>query len=53
MIKSDYLIIEDRNYPSEDGYILNWTTLHPEYSHRIYSDIKLSDLDMQYKYMYL
>ena len=53
MVKSDYLIIEDRNCPDEDGYISAWTTEHPEYCHRIYADCVLSDVNLQYKYMYL
>lgn len=55
MVISNYLKIEDRNYPNEQGYVSKWTEDHPEYSHRVYHDYDgtLSDFSIQYKYMYL
>jgi len=54
MIRSNYLIIEDRNYPSNDGYIEKWTEENPQYSHRIYHNVEngLSNVLLKYKYMY-
>ena len=54
MIRSNYLIIEDRNYPSPDGYIECWAEKHPEYSHRIYHDVEngLTNVLLKYKFMY-
>ena len=53
MIRSNYLIIEDRNYPSPDGYIERWTE-NPEYSHRVYHDVEngLTNVLLKYKFMY-
>ena len=53
MVRSNYLIIEDRNYPTADGYIAQWTASNPQYSHRIYADAILSNVNLQYKYLYL
>ena len=54
MIRSNYLIIEDRNYPSSNGYIEKWTSVNPQYSHRIYHNVGngLSNVLLKYKYMY-
>lgn len=55
MVRSNYLIITDRNKFSDDGYVRIRTDVHPEYSHRIYTDVEggISNLVLQYKYMYL
>lgn len=53
MIRSKYLIIEDTNYPTDDGYVVNWTVANPTASHRIYSDLALTKVNLQYKYLYL
>ena len=55
MVKSNYLLIKDRNYFSDDGYVKTWTTEHPEYSHRVYSDVAggLSNFNLHYHYLYL
>lgn len=55
MLRSNYLIIRDRNYPTEDGSITQWTEEHKEYSHRIYHDcdIPLKNVTILYKNMYL
>lgn len=54
MIRSNYLIIEDRNYPSEEGIIERWTENNPQYSHRIYHDVDngLINFSIDYKNMY-
>lgn len=53
MVRSNYLVIEDRNYPTANGYIAQWTSANPQYSHRIYADAVLSNVNLQYKYLYL
>jgi hypothetical protein len=53
MIKTKYFKIEDKNYPTADGRIAEWTEEHPEYSYRIYADCKLSEFNILYKYLYL
>lgn len=54
MIRSNYIIIEDRNYPSEEGIIERWTEDNPQYSHRIYHDVDngLINFSIDYKNMY-
>jgi len=42
MVRSDYLIIEDKNYPDENGNIVSWRDSDDTtraYSHRIYHDV--------------
>ena len=55
MLRSNYIIIRDRNCPSETGAINGWTEDHPEYSHCIYhsASVPLSDVQILYKNMYL
>lgn len=55
MIKSNYLIIKDRNEFDEDGYIQPWDESHPQYSYRIYTDVVggIQNLQIKYKYQYL
>lgn len=54
MVISEYLKIEDRNYPNEEGYILPWSEENPNYSHRVYTNTinGLSNIFITYKYMY-
>lgn len=54
-IKSDYLVIEDRNYPDESGYIGQWESNNVEKCHYIEHDISggLSNIYLDYDYMYL
>lgn len=52
MICSDYLKIEDRNYPDEDGYIQVYSTEHPEYGYKYSCDCDLNNIKIEYKYMY-
>ena len=55
MLKSNYIILRDRNYPTANGSILGWSEEHPEYSHRISHDCAspLTNLSIIYKNMYL
>ena len=55
MVRSDYLKIEDRNFPSEEGYIEQWTAATPTNSHCIYHNVPngLGEFEIKYKYMYL
>ena len=55
MLKSNYIIIQDRNYSTSKGGVTGWTAEHPEYSHRIYHDVpvNLSNIQVLYKNMYL
>lgn len=55
MLRSNYIIIADRNRPTAEGRIVGWRENHPEYSHRIYHDISggITKLQILYKNMYL
>ena len=57
MLKSNNIIIHDRNYPNENGKIVHWqnTIQGKTYSHRIYHDFSsaISNLQIQYRNMYL
>ena len=55
MIRSNYLIIKDRNYATTNGRIVKWEAAHPEYSHYIYHNFNtaLNNLSITYKNMYL
>ena len=55
MVRSNYLIIKDRNYFTDNGYVTYWTNEHPQYSYRIYADIAggVTNLNLHYSYMYL
>lgn len=56
MLKSNYLIIRDRNMPDEiSGNINAWSTQNKKASHRIYHDVEtgLSNIMLKYKNMYL
>ena len=58
MLRSNYIIIRDRNYPSEDGFITKWldeNEITKQYSHRVYhtSDVPLTSLQIRYRNMYL
>lgn len=55
MLRSNYIIIQDRNYPTNYGKIEAWTTEHKEYSHRIMHDVDgdLTNIQILYKNMYL
>lgn len=58
MIRSNYLIIEDRNFPNGEGNIVAWANLSDEtkaYSHVIYHDVEngLKGIFIKYKNMYL
>lgn len=55
MLRSNYIIIRDRNYPTSSGAIVKWTSDNKQYSHCIYHDVDypLSNLSIIYKNMYL
>lgn len=54
MLHSNYIILQDKNYPTTNGRIEGWTVTNPQYSHRIYHDVQggLSNLQILYKNMY-
>lgn len=55
MLRSNYIIIRDRNYPTENGAIVSWEVNGKTQSHRIYHDVEvpLYNLSILYKNMYL
>ena len=58
MLKSNYIIIQDRNYPTSEGKIENWRSTNDttkQYSHRISHDFTngLTNIQILYKNMYL
>ena len=55
MLKSNYIIIQDRNHYTAEGRISSWTTDDPGQSYRIYHDVDggLTNLQILYKNMYL
>ena len=55
MLRSNYIIIRDRNYPTNNNMIEGWTSENPQWSHRIYhtSDQPLSNLSIIFRNMYL
>lgn len=58
MIRSNHLIIEDRNYPTSDGQIIEWRDTNEEtrsHSYRIIHDVNngLQNVFIIYKNMYL
>lgn len=56
MVKSDYLLIEDRNSPNPaTGFLEKWSEENPAASYRIYHDLPydLEHVNLEYKYMYL
>ena len=55
MLRSNYIILRDRNMPTEDGYVTEWTVANKQYSHRIYHNMSssISNVSVLYKNMYL
>ena len=58
MLRSNYIIIRDRNYLTPGGRIIGWQGVNDStksYSHRIYHDVStpLTKLSVLYKNMYL
>lgn len=55
MLRSNYIILRDRNMPTEDGFVTDWTSENKEYSHRIYHNMSgsISNVSILYKNMYL
>ena len=54
MIRSNYLSIEDRNYPDAAGNIKHWTASAPTQSHVMYHNINngLTNVQITYQNMY-
>ena len=52
MMRSNYLTIEERNYPDEQGLIQCWDEYNKENSHRYYTDCPMTHVLFQYQYMY-
>lgn len=54
MVLSNYLKIQNRNHLNPEGEVTIWTEAHPEYSHKVYTDVPngLSDFKLKYKYLY-
>lgn len=58
MLRSNYIIIRDRNYPNNDGRLVTWSNTNDvtkSYSHRITHDVSqpLTRFLIRYKHMYL
>ena len=57
MLKSNYIIIKERNYPNDQGYIVKWqdTPQGRRYSHKITHDlpVPLTNIQIEYQNMYL
>lgn len=55
MLRSNWLLLEDRNSFDPNGLIVNRTDEHPEYSHELWHNLTvgLTDFTIQYKHMYL
>ena len=57
MLKSNYIIIKERNYPNESGYVVKWqdTVEGHRYSHKITHDlpVPLTNIQIEYQNMYL
>lgn len=58
MLRSNYVVIRDRNYPTEDGFITKWLDTNEttkQYSHRVYHNVAvpLTSLQIRYRNMYL
>ena len=55
MLRSNYIILRDRNYPTQNGVINGWTENNKEWSHRIYHNmsIPMKNLIITYQNMYL
>ena len=54
MVRSNYLSIEDRNYPDANGNIMHWTANAPTQSHVIYHNVNngLTNFQITYQNMY-
>jgi ribosomal protein L4 len=58
MLRSNHIIIRDRNYPNTDGRLVTWSNVNDvtkSYSHRITHDVNepLTKFLIRYKHMYL
>lgn len=55
MVRSNYLILDERNVLDENYQVQAWTDLHPDYAYLITHDVAngLHDLHFEFKNMYL
>lgn len=57
MLYSNYITIKDRNYPNENGYVVQWRddALGHGFSHKITHDVStpLTNIQVEYQNMYL
>ena len=55
MLRSNYIILRDRNIPTDEGYVTEWNSQNKLYSHRMYHDISgsIHNVSILYKNMYL
>ena len=58
MVKSNYLVIKDRNHPNSDGNIVAWSNFSDDtrtYTHKLEHDVAggLQNLYLKYSNMYL
>lgn len=57
MLKSNYIILQDRNYPTSDGKVLKWenkpSKLRNSHMFKHDCDVSLSNISILYKNMYL
>ena len=55
MLRSNYIILRDRNVPTADGYVKEWEVNEKQCSHRIYHNLpnEVRNISILYKNMYL
>ena len=55
MLRSNYLIIKDRNRPTTEWKIASWASAHKDYSHKLTHtlNVPLTNLKIKYQYLYL
>lgn len=55
MVKSSYLILDERNILDENLQVQAWQELHPDYAYKIQHDVddRLKELHFEFKNMYL
>ena len=55
MLRSNYIIIEDRNVFNSEGFVVAQTESNPEWSHKLVHDlpVTLTDFKLEYRTMYL
>jgi hypothetical protein len=55
MVRSNYLILDERNVLDKNYQVQAWTSSHPDYAYLITHDVAngLQDLHFEFKNMYL